>query len=156
MEVHQSKALMKVIKPILEEELMWFGYYDKKPVAFFLMLPDINPIIKHLNGKLDLVGKLKFVYYRWRGETRRMIGVLFGVTPDHQAKGVEGAIVMASAKVIQPMNKYDELEMNWIGDFNPKMIHLVNSVGGKQVRRYITYRKLFDSSKPFKRHPTIG
>jgi hypothetical protein len=156
MEEHQAKALMKVIKPILEEELMWFGYYDKKPVAFFLMLPDINPIIKRLNGKLDLVGKLKFVYYRWRGVTRRMIGVLFGVTPDHQGRGVEGAIVIASARVIQPMNKYDDLEMNWIGDFNPKMIHVVDSVGGKLVRRYITYRKLFDSSKPFKRHPMIG
>jgi len=156
MEVHQSKALMKVIKPILEEELMWFGYYDKKPVAFFLMLPDINPIINHLNGKLDLIGKLKFVYYRWSGKTRRMIGVLFGVTPDHQAKGVEGAIVMASAKVIQPMKKYDELEMNWIGDFNPKMIHLVDTVGGKLVRRYITYRKLFDASKPFNRHPIMN
>ena len=151
----QSMSVMKTIKPVMENELIWFAYYDKKPVGFFIMLPELNKIFKYLNGKFDLTAKLKFLYYRWRGVCRKMYGVAFGIVPDHQSKGVEGFIIMAAAKKIQAMNKYDDFEMTWIGDFNPKMINLVEAVGAKKVRTYYTYRKLFDDTKEFKRAPSI-
>jgi hypothetical protein len=45
--------------------------------------------------------------------------------------------------------------MNWIGDFNPKMIHLVESTGAKVVKTHITYRLIFDKEKPFFRAKVI-
>ena len=65
-------------------------------------------------------------------------------------------MVMAAAKHLQPKNKYDTLEMNWIGDFNPKMIRIIEQVGGKKYRTYHTYRYLFDRTKEFKRYPLVG
>ncbi len=45
--------------------------------------------------------------------------------------------------------------MNWIGDFNPKMLRVVEQVGGEIVKTHHTYRKLFDESREFKRAPII-
>jgi len=145
----QALSIMKQMKPVLDEDLVWFAYYNNEPVAFFIMIPELNQIFKHLNGNLNLIGKLKFLYYKWRGVCKKMFGVAFGVIPDFQSKGLEGAIVIAAAKRIQPMARYTDFEMNWIGSFNPKMMRICESVGSKVIKTHYTYRYLFDQTKPF-------
>ena len=148
----QAKLIVKQMKPIMDLKLLYFGFYKGTPVSFFLSLPEINQIFKHLNGKLDLIGKLKFLWHQFRQTNRKAFGVLFGVVPEHQGKGCDGAMVLASRKVLQDEYKrYDEYEMNWIGDFNPRMINVVEQVGAEVCKRHATYRKLFDETKPFKR-----
>lgn len=151
----RARSLMKTIKPIMDPELIWFAYHKEEPIGFFIMLPELNQVFKYVNGKLDLIGKLKFLYYRWRGKIRKIFGVVFGVIPEFQGKGMESILIMSAAKCVQPRKKYDQMEMTWIGDFNPKMIHLVESLGAEKAKTYITYRKLFDESKPFQRAPII-
>lgn len=152
-----AKLAMKQMKPIIDEKIMWFGFYDDKPVAIFIMLPEVNQIFKHVNGKLNLVGKLKFLYHKWAKTCNKMFGVVFGIVPEHQGKGVDGAIIEASRVMVQDnYNRYENFEMNWIGDFNPKMINVVEQVGAYRSKTHITYRKLFDESKPFKRHPILN
>jgi hypothetical protein len=45
--------------------------------------------------------------------------------------------------------------MNWIGDFNPRMMHVAEQIGAKIYKTHHTYRYLFDRSKEFRRHPEI-
>ena len=86
----------------------------------------------------------------------KAFGVIFGVIPEFQGRGVESAIALASSKVAwRPNYQYKELEMNWIGDFNPKMIRFVELLGGTPHKLHATYRYLFDRTKEFKRHPVI-
>src|SRR6185369_15834999 len=89
----QAKLIVKQMKPIMDEKLIWFGYYNGEPIAFFLSLPEVNQIFKYVNGKLDLIGKLKFVWNKFLKNDRKAFGVLFGVVPGHQGKGVDGAII---------------------------------------------------------------
>ncbi len=152
----QAKLIVKQMKPIMDIRLLYFGFYKGEPVAFFLSLPEINQIFKYVNGKLDLAGKIKFLWHSWMKTNKKAFGILFGVVPEHQGKGLDGAIVNASKKILQEdYRRYTEYEMNWIGDFNPKMINVVEQVGADVSKRHATYRKLFDESKPFKRHPII-
>ena len=151
-----AKTLIKSMKPIMDPDLLWFAYYDDKPIAFFIMLPEVNEIFRHVNGKLDWWGKLVFVYRRWRKLNKKILGVIFGIDPDHQGKGVDGAMIVAMRDrfYYDPTTQYEMMEMNWIGDFNPKMIVLVEQqVGADKVKVHHTYRVLFDPSKPFKRMP---
>ncbi|MPR33881.1 hypothetical protein [Salmonirosea aquatica] len=156
MSMEQSRALMQRMKPVLEEELMWFGYYEDQPIAFFIMLPELNQIFKHVNGKLDWIGKLKFLYHKIMKTNHRAFGVIFGVIPEFQKKGIESAIAMAYSKVAwRPGYQYTDLELNWIGDFNPKMMNFAKMLGGVIIKKHITYRYLFDRDKEFKRHPAM-
>ncbi|HEV8513370.1 MAG TPA: hypothetical protein VGQ59_08835, partial [Cyclobacteriaceae bacterium] len=91
----QAKLIVKQMKPIMDEKLIWFGYYENEPIAFFLSLPEVNQVFKYLNGKFDLISKLKFLWYSWREKSQKAFGVLFGVVPAHQGKGVDGAIIDA-------------------------------------------------------------
>lgn len=153
----QAQIIVKQMKPIMDRRLLYFGFYQGKPVSFFLSLPEINQIFKYVNGKLDWIGKLKFMWHTLRKTNRKAFGILFGVVPEHQGKGLDGAMVMKARKILQDEYKrYDEYEMNWIGDFNPKMINIVDQVGGKVNKRHATYRKLFDETKPFKRAPILN
>ncbi len=153
----QAKVLVNQMKPIVDHRLLYFGFYKEEPISFFISLPEINQIFKYVNGNLNWWGKIKFVWHSILKTNRKAFGVLFGVVPEHQGKGADGAMVMASRKVLQDQYKrYDEYEMNWIGDFNPKMINVVSQVGAREVKRHATYRKLFDESKPFKRSPILG
>jgi len=148
----QAKAIIKQMKPILDPKIVWFGYYKDEPIAFYIMLPEVNQIFKYVNGKLDFIGKLKFLYHKLMKTNRKMFGVAFGVVPEHQGKGVDGAIIMAVRALVQDTYKrYDDFEMNWIGDFNQKMIRVVEQVGAYKAKTHITYRKLFDDTIPFER-----
>ena len=49
---------------------------------------------------------------------------------------------------------YTEYEMQWIGDFNPKMVNVAKTLGDVHLtRKLVTYRYLFDRGKPYSRHP---
>lgn len=151
-----AKMIVKQMKPLLDERLLWFGFYKDEPIAFFLSLPEVNQIFKYLDGKLDWIGKIKFVWHRFRRTNKKACGVLFGVVPAHQGKGVDGAIIESFRRVAQVDDfPYKEYEMNWIGDFNPKMIRVVEQINVQVTKRHATYRKLFDETKPFKRYPIL-
>lgn len=153
----QAKLLVKQMKPILDTRLLWFGFYKDDPIAFFLSLPEINQWFKYVNGKLDWIGLIKLGWYKFTRPNRKAFGILFGVIPEYQGKGVDGALIMSARKLYQSGKlPYIEYEMNWIGDFNPKMIQVVEQVGGFVSKRHITYRKLFDESKPYRRHPILN
>jgi len=153
----QAQHIMKAMRPVLDERIMWFSYYEEQPVGFFIALPELNQLFKHVNGKLDWWGKLKFAYHRWRGSCKTMYGIVFGITPEHQGKGVEAAMVVAAAQLVQnnPSIPYHDLQMNWIGDFNPKMMRVVEQVGSRIYKTHHTYRYLFDRTKEFKRSKII-
>jgi len=152
----QAQAIINQLKPIIDEKIVWFGYHNEDPIAFFIMLPEVNQIFKYVNGKLNWLGKLKFVWHKWRKTCNKMFGLVFGIVPAHQGKGVEGALIMAARQMVQDdYHRYENFEMNWIGDFNPKMLRVAEQVGGYIAKTHVTYRKLFDETKPFKRHPII-
>ncbi|UTA68864.1 hypothetical protein [Emticicia sp. 21SJ11W-3] len=156
MTAERAEAIMHQMKPILVEELMWFGYHNNKPIAFFIMIPELNQIIKHLNGKLDIIGKLKWVYHRLMKTNHKARGVIFGVIPEYQGRGIESAIALAFSRACwKPGYQYTTLELNWIADFNPKMLKVTQLLGARKFKTYITYRYLFDHTRAFKRHPVI-
>jgi len=134
---------LKKAKPILEEEIIWFAYHDGEPIAFLVMFPDVNQIFKHFNGKLNLWNKLRFVYYKKRKAMTRTRITVMGVSPKFQRYGIESAIFKKLRWAFDRRLHYTEIELSWVGDFNPKMQALHEAVGGKFGKKHITYRKLF-------------
>ena len=81
--------------------------------------------------------------------------MVFGVVPEFQAKGIDAYIIMEADKAVK-RSSYTEYEMQWIGDFNPKMVNIARTLGDTFVsRKLATYRYLFDRGKEFKRHPML-
>lgn len=157
LELKQAILLFKKMKPVMDEKIIWFTYYKNTPIAIFVNLPDLNFWFKQLNGKFGLLDKLKFLWLQKFSLNKKFTGIVFGVVPEWQGKGIDAYIVGEAAKVLQQPNMpYEDYEMQWIGDFNPKMINVAESLGDvHRSRNLTTYRYLFDRSKEYKRHPIL-
>jgi hypothetical protein len=146
-------ALLKSLKPIIDPRLMHFAYYKGEPVGFFLMMIDLNQIYKGLNGNDKGLNALRVF---WRVKIARIcdraISLVFGIVPEHRKKGLESGLVCSlEAQAIKRKFKYKELQINWIGDFNPPMLKIVEHAGAEHYKTHVTYRYLFDRNKPFTR-----
>ena len=147
--------MFQQMKPIMDERIIWYAYYKDEPIAIWTNIPDLNQWFKHLDGRFDWFGKLKFLWVKATKRCTKFVGVVFGIVPEWQGKGVDSFIIMEAAKIIQVQHLYDDYEMQWIGEFNPKMVNIAESLGTYRSRKLTTYRYLFDRTKEFKPHPIL-
>ncbi len=149
------RGMMRVAKLIAEEEFIWFAYYKDEPVLMFGMIPDWNQIIKKLKGKINLWSIVKFIWYKKMRTITRTRILLMGVIPKFQGTGLESAVFWHLDKVMQRKLWYNEVELSWVGDFNPKMMAIYTSVGGVPAKKHYTMRVLFDPQAPYERAPML-
>lgn len=150
----QAKLLIYQIKHVLEEKIVFFAYYKNEPIAFFIMIPEVNQIFKHVNGKLNWWGKLIFLKHKIIKTNKKLLGVIFGVVPELDGKGITQAITLYAAQIVPYQTNYKFLELHGIGDFNPAMLKFIDKLGlCTKIKEHTTYRYLFDQNKPYKRMP---
>ena len=156
MKYEVAVKMFTTMKPVMDEKLIWFVYHKEEPIAFWVNIPELNQIFKHFNGKFGLLEKLKFLWLKFKGKNNKFTGIVFGVIPEYQGKGIDYYMIMQGANLLQTQTPYTELELQWQGDFNPKILNISKNIGATQSRLLTTYRYLFDRTKEFKRHPVLN
>ncbi len=124
----------KELKPLVIPELVLFAYLGEEPVGFSVTIPDYYAVLKHLNGRIGLLGALKFLYYSRKIKKVRVM--LLGVKHAFQKRGVEGLLYVETFRN-GIKKKYKQAECSWILENNVLMQHGIEAMGGK---RYKTYR----------------
>lgn len=145
-------ASMSRARAFIDEELIWFAYHNDKPVAFFILFPDINMILRHFNGRLHPWNMLRFLWYKATHEMTRIRAFVGGVMPSYQNSGIESALFFQLYKVFRKKRYYKELELSWVGDFNKKMIAIYEAIGSERAKTHITYRFMINKSLTFNRY----
>jgi hypothetical protein len=143
---------LKKAKYIVDEELIWFAYFNDKPIAFFILFPDLNQILKHFNGNINPLNLLWFLYLKITHKMTRMRAIVGGVHPTYQNSGVESAIFLQLYGEFKKKPWFKELELSWVGDYNPKMIAIYEALGAKKAKTHITYRYFINKNLPFIRY----
>jgi len=139
------------LKSVIDKDFIWFIYHKDEPVGFFLFFPDINMILKHLNGKLNLINLLRFYYYKNTRTIKRIRAIAAGIIPRFQGMGLESAVFLKLRDVFRKRRWFTEIEISWVSDTNPKMRSVYEAVGSKLSKKHITYRYLFDRNAEFVR-----
>lgn len=152
----QAKKIIQALKPVVDRDIIIFVEHKGVPIGFYVNIPELNQIFNKVNGNLNWIGKLKFLYHKWRKTSDIMVGLVFGIDRAYHGKGIEGAMIKWTEENVVPLNRYKSTTLTWIGDFNPKMIKIAENLGASKYRTLYTYRKLFDENKPFKRAPIVG
>lgn len=160
------QKMFKSMKPVMDERISWFIYHNGEPIGIWINLPDLNQWFKHLKGQFSLFHKLKFLWIKSRVKNNKFTGLVFGIVPEWQGKGVDSYLIVEGCRIIQNLKIengnyildapiYEDYEMQWIGEFNPKMINVAEALGTYRSRILTTYRYNFDRTKEFKPHPIL-
>jgi hypothetical protein len=153
MPLKQAQRTVQTLKPVMDKDIIFFVLHEEKPVAFYVNIPELNQIFRHVNGNLNAWGKVKFLYHKWRGSANIMVGLVFGIDRAYHGQGLDGFLIDTAGKQMQAKGRYKTTTLTWIGDFNPKMIRIAENLGTERTRTFQTLRKLFDPEQPFKRVP---
>ena len=156
----EAQKLMQTLKPIIDPNLIYFAYHNNEPIGFFVMVPDLNRIIGKFNGRFGIIEKLRLMWeLKVSKSCDRVFGIIFGITPEFQGKGIESAIMtyILENYIQTGRSHYKSFEFAWIGDFNPVMNKMIERyVCATRHKMHTTYRYLFDRTKEFTRCPRIG
>ena len=156
----EAQKLMRTLKPIIDRNIIYFAYHKGEPVGFFVMVPDLNRIIGKFDGRFGIIEKLRLVWdLKVRKVCDRAFGIIFGITPEFQGKGIESAIMthILETYIETGCSPYKSFEFAWIGDFNPVMNRMIERyVCATKHKMHTTYRYLFDRTREFHRCPRLG
>mgnify|MGYP002777116237 CR=1 FL=1 len=151
----QGIKTFEMMKPIIDKYLIWFVYKNDEPVAMWLNLPDLNQVFKRFNGKFHLINKLRFLWLKNKKVFTKLVGLAYGVIPEFQGTGIDYYMIVEGERAIKKYTNYNLLELQWQGDFNPKMLNISKNIGAQKYRTLKTMRYIFDRSVPFERHPIL-
>ena len=135
----------KKLKPIIYNELVWVAELDGEPVAFMITLPDINELIRDLDGELFPFGWAKLLWRLRHPKTRRARVPLMGV-----AKKLHGtrlasqlAFMLIEFTRREVVSKFGvEIgEFGWILEDNKGMLSIAELPGAKVNHRYRIFEK---------------
>jgi GNAT superfamily N-acetyltransferase len=128
----------KNLKPILDENWAMIAERNGEVVGAALTLPDVNQVLKTMNGRLLPVGWWRFLTGRRKVDRVRVFAL--GVKPQYQHLGVAAALyvehIEVAARVRQKWG-----EMGWILEVNEPMNRAMEGMGGQVVKRYRLYEQ---------------
>ena len=135
----------KKLKPIIYEELVRVAEYDGEPVAFMITLPDINELIRDLNGELFPFGWAKLLWRLRHPKTRRARVPLMGVARKlHQTRlASQLAFMLIEHTRRDACAKFGITvgEFGWILEDNKGMLSIAELPGARVNHRYRIYEK---------------
>lgn len=135
----------KKLKPIIYEDLVRIAEYDGEPVAFMITIPDINELIRDLNGKLFPFGWAKLLWRLRRPRVSRLRVPLMGVARKLQGSRLAGQLAFMLIEHTRrvAVSKYGVThgEFGWVLDDNQGMMSIAQLPGADINHRYRIYEK---------------
>jgi GNAT superfamily N-acetyltransferase len=126
------------LKQVLDPHLAVIAEIDGEPVGVVVAVPNVNQVLKYLNGRLFPIGWIKALWYARKVDQARLM--ILGVVEEHRGRGIESLLIFETFKAaIQ--NGYQGMEMSWILENNDMMNRVVQNLGDAYgVHVYRTYR----------------
>ncbi|MEO7688862.1 MAG: N-acetyltransferase [Sphingomonas sp.] len=133
------------LKPIVFNDLIRIAELDGRPVAFMITLPDLNEVIKPLNGNLLPFGWAKLLLWLRKPKARTMRVPLMGVLKELQASRMAGQLAFMMIEYIRraAIVKYGSTrgEIGWVLDDNQGMNAIAETINSKINKTYEIYQK---------------
>lgn len=135
--LEEAKALQSLVDP----DVFPVAEYNGEMVGFFMGLPDYNIPLKHVRGRLNGLGILKFLWYRRQIDRGRVIAICS--LPEYRRKMVPLALIYLGMQGgIQKGKPYNRAELSWVYEDNFPSRKLIEASGGKIYKTYRIYEKV--------------
>jgi len=134
----EAEAVARDLKPIIQPKGVIFAEDAAgKPVGFAIALPDVNRLLKGLNGRLFPFGWLKLVLGLSKLHNYRLFAL--GVLPEFHGKGIDSLLYRALCESLYTPDTW--MEINYVLEDNTPMNNAIHKLNAKPLRRYRIYQK---------------
>ncbi len=141
LDVTEVRKKFRAMRWAVLPELVVFAYFNDRPIGFYINILELNQVFRFFGGRKTWWNQLRFLWLRNRIEKVR--GLVFGIVPEFQNRGVEAGMIVKSYEGLKKIKKISRVELSWIGDFNPKMISMLRALGAVESKKHATFFKYF-------------
>lgn len=134
MEKEEVGFIAEALKPLLVKELAIFAEVNGETVGCSLSLPDLNQLLKSMDGKLFPFGIFKFLFNKHKIKDIRVM--LMGINKPFRRKGLEAVFIYRTI-IEGTKRKFTGAELSWVSEANISMIRELENL---HAERYKTYR----------------
>lgn len=135
----------KKLRPIIFEPLNMIAELDGEPVAFMLTFPDINQVLKKIDGKLFPFGWFHLLRWLRKPKDAGMRVPLMGVKKElHNSRVASQLAFMMISQIRKNASALygsQRGEIGWILDDNQGMVAIADAIESKINREYIVFSK---------------
>jgi GNAT superfamily N-acetyltransferase len=132
----EVQAMAHDMKPVIQPKGVLFAEDEAgKPIGFAISLPDVNILLKGLNGHLFPFGFIKLLWGIPRLRRYRMFAL--GVVPEYQGKAVDSLLYRAMNERLYSPDLW--MEINYVLEDNWPMVNAIKKLGATPLRRYRVY-----------------
>jgi len=135
----EMRDIQKSVVSFADPDLAFFIYCEDEPAAVCVIFPDINPLLKRLNGRIGLLGLLKALLYSRKINGLRLL--MFGVKEKYRQLGVPMLAFHHIYEVVRKKRKYQYLELGWTLEENEAINTLAMEASAKPYKRYRIFSK---------------
>jgi GNAT superfamily N-acetyltransferase len=139
---HEFDHLARDLKQMVRPELALVAEVKGQPVGFALTIPDANEAIKTAHGRLTTfglpIGLAKLLLASRR--IRRLRLVLLGTVEGYRRRGLDAILYLDTLNKARELG-YEGGEISWTLEDNHLVNRAIESMGGKQSKRYRVYEK---------------
>ena len=138
----EADVLVKELTAILDPEFFILFFHEDQPVAGMVALPDLNPLLRAVNGKLGI--SVLWHYFRLRKEVRKGYRImLFGILPPYRLQGLPMLLLDRMLALAASKPGLEWVEGSWVLEDNAAIDELIEDFGGQIAKRYRIYRRDF-------------
>jgi GNAT superfamily N-acetyltransferase len=127
------------LKPLLDPNLVFIAEIDGEPIGVSIALPDLHQPLKHMGGRWFPFGWLKFLWYRWKIDTVRLL--IMGVIEEHRRSGIDALFYLEIGREMLKKKQYRRLECSWVLESNEAMWRILERIGAHRYKTYRIYEK---------------
>jgi GNAT superfamily N-acetyltransferase len=134
----EVRAMARDMKAVLQPKAVLFAEDARgKPIGFAITLPDVNTLLKGLNGHLFPFGFVKLLWGIPRLHRYRMFAL--GVIPEYQGKAVDSLLYRVMNEKLYTPDVW--MEINYVLEDNWPMVNAIKKLAAAPLRRYRVYEK---------------
>lgn len=130
--------LARQLKQVVDPVVCLLAEAEGEPVGFALALPDLNQVLRHMDGRLFPFGLAKFFWYRRKINQARVLTL--GLKPGYRRKGLDAMLYLRIFE--NGLNAgYGRAECSWILEDNWEMRRGLERMGAHVYKTYRVFEK---------------
>ena len=144
MNFKEFKFAAEEVKSFINPEVCLIAEVKGEPAGFSLALPDVNEVLKSLNGNLFPFGWAKFIWKKNKIASYRVLTL--GVKKKYRRLGIDAYMYFDLYRKFLK-KKVKLCEMSWMLEDNTDILTPLFKIGGTIYKRHRIYEQTFKSQR---------